>query len=639
MIADGTDRWTTAVLVAVLDAGARALVLGAVAIVVLALIRPRRPELRLAVWTIVLFAAMAMPFLGMLANLTDWSLPIPVDVPVSLTTTKPRAVDHAAITLDMPSPAIRPPDAAAPSSSSWVTAVAIVYLAGVFVLLGRAAVGWWMTRRLLRDARPIRDALPLDRVRHFAAARGMHRAPGLAETAQIAVPVTTAVIAPVVLLPADWRDWSPTTLDAVLAHEVAHAARRDSLTQRCSLIYRALTWCHPFSWWLHHHLADLAEQASDAAVLETGTDRRDYARTLVDFFARVDRPSRRGAWHVAMARHADAGAERRVDRILGWKGTLPMSHSRLVVAAAILTAIPAVALTAVLDVRTLAAAELPVPERVLLQLPPLPADIPEPATPVTPRPRSQSGVTQQTAPRVAGRVALTIGVPRPGDPAVVVTTTSTADAGYASIVVRNDAATTIRALQVAAFVRPKDYPLAAPRVLTSPLLTTLIAPQETRTLEPRLIGAAMLTELGSLWPQGATATLEIIRVEFSDQTLWTPAMRSSGPTPSDDPDEFRRGTYSANTVGLFVPQALREVRPNYTSAAMREKIQGLVVVEVVVMADGSVGRARIKKSLDPIFGLDAEALAAAAAWKFTAPILNGQPVAVHTELVLEFWLH
>ena len=56
-------------------------------------------------------------------------------------------------------------------------------------------------------------------------------------------------------------------LDAVIAHEVSHVVRRDALTQRLSLLHRAIFWFSPLAWWLDRHLAELAEQASDEAAL------------------------------------------------------------------------------------------------------------------------------------------------------------------------------------------------------------------------------------------------------------------------------------------------------------------------------------------------------------------------------------
>ena len=60
--------------------------------------------------------------------------------------------------------------------------------------------------------------------------------------------------------------------------------------------------------------------------------------------------------------------------------------------------------------------------------------------------------------------------------------------------------------------------------------------------------------------------------------------------------------------GVESPRLLRSVRPNYTAEAMRAKVQGVVRLEGVVLADGSVGDVKITRSLDSIFGLDQEAI-------------------------------
>ena len=68
--------------------------------------------------------------------------------------------------------------------------------------------------------------------------------------------------------------------------------------------------------------------------------------------------------------------------------------------------------------------------------------------------------------------------------------------------------------------------------------------------------------------------------------------------------------------GVTLPPVLREVKPAYTADAMRAKVQGSVWLECIVMPDGSVGEVKVTRSLDPIFGLDQEAIKAAKMWKF-----------------------
>lgn len=90
--------------------------------------------------------------------------------------------------------------------------------------------------------------------------------------------------------------------------------------------------------------------------------------------------------------------------------------------------------------------------------------------------------------------------------------------------------------------------------------------------------------------------------------------------------------------GVETPQPIRQARPNYTSEAMRAKIQGEVIIEAVVLPDGTVGDVKIVRSLDKNFGLDNEALKAARQWRFRAGTRFGEPVAVLVTIALTFTL-
>jgi TonB family protein len=84
------------------------------------------------------------------------------------------------------------------------------------------------------------------------------------------------------------------------------------------------------------------------------------------------------------------------------------------------------------------------------------------------------------------------------------------------------------------------------------------------------------------------------------------------------------------------PDVIDEIRPTYTDAAMRRKVEGNVVVEAVVLQDGSIGAVRVTRSLDP--DLDLAAVAAVRGWKFRPGILDGRPVDVVVEIDLKFTL-
>jgi protein TonB len=90
--------------------------------------------------------------------------------------------------------------------------------------------------------------------------------------------------------------------------------------------------------------------------------------------------------------------------------------------------------------------------------------------------------------------------------------------------------------------------------------------------------------------------------------------------------------------GVTLPRVLHEERPQYTSDAMRAKVQGTVLLECVVKPDGSVGDVQVIRSLDPTFGLDQQAVIAARKWRFAPGTRLGEPVPVLITIELTFTL-
>ena len=373
----------------VLQPAARSLAFACVAGLLLVAFRVRSVALRLAIWRTVLVVALAMPLLGLLLP------PLPVFVPLvaKFVPAKPAAeiapvpeihsraisvnqIEHSSSTkLGAFTYTGKAPDtmeatyanetsgasvvSGAPKSADesavnaqprrpipWLAVSAAIYFAVAVFMLMRLALGVILGRRLERESQLIEDAHAVARLEFFACAAGLRASPPrLAESELLSVPVTFGIRQPAILLPAGWREWEPAELDAVLAHEISHVARRDALAERLSLLHRAIFWFSPLSWWLARHLADLAEEASDDAALAAGADRTRYAETLLGFFAALEAAPGRVWWQgVSMATAGQA--EKRVDRILEWKGSVAMRLKRPVVIAYMLCAIPVVCLIA-----------------------------------------------------------------------------------------------------------------------------------------------------------------------------------------------------------------------------------------------------------------------------------------------------
>jgi protein TonB len=84
------------------------------------------------------------------------------------------------------------------------------------------------------------------------------------------------------------------------------------------------------------------------------------------------------------------------------------------------------------------------------------------------------------------------------------------------------------------------------------------------------------------------------------------------------------------------PAVIRKVQPQYSEKARKNKIEGTVVLNIVVAADGHATRPSVRKSLDP--ELDQNAIAAVKEWLFKPGTKNGEPVAMYADVEIRFRL-
>jgi TonB family protein len=82
------------------------------------------------------------------------------------------------------------------------------------------------------------------------------------------------------------------------------------------------------------------------------------------------------------------------------------------------------------------------------------------------------------------------------------------------------------------------------------------------------------------------------------------------------------------------PVPLNRPRPNYTEAARKNRVQGLIRARVLVGADGSVQRVVVSRGLAD--GLDEEAIAAAYQMQFKPATKNGRSIACWVTVEIEF---
>jgi protein TonB len=84
------------------------------------------------------------------------------------------------------------------------------------------------------------------------------------------------------------------------------------------------------------------------------------------------------------------------------------------------------------------------------------------------------------------------------------------------------------------------------------------------------------------------------------------------------------------------PKPIRSPRPKYPLAAFKARIEGTVLVEVLIDARGRVARSRVIQSVP---GLDEGALATVRQWLFEPAVKNGQTVATLAHIPVHFRIY
>ena len=131
---------------------------------------------------------------------------------------------------------------------------------------------------------------------------------------------------PRVILPLDWPNWPAATLAAALAHERAHARRRDGLTLFVAAANQCVFWFHPLSWWLTRKISTVAEDVCDDAGVRAAGSGRAYAQILLSIAEATRLRGGRVAW-TAVGISGTGRIDRRIDRILQSSFT-PSSYAR-----------------------------------------------------------------------------------------------------------------------------------------------------------------------------------------------------------------------------------------------------------------------------------------------------------------------
>jgi len=196
-----------------------------------------------------------------------------------------------------------------------------VWLCGIAVGLVFWVRWWRQTRRLLRASTQLNLGLPIR----------------VMSTAARFEPGVVGIFRPVLLLPAGIAEHlTPAQFEAIIAHELRHAERRDNLTAAIHMLVETIFWFHPLVWWIKWRLIEERERACDEGVLGTGSEPRVYAESILkvcEFYLAAPAPCVAGVTGGELKKRIEGIMENRFGLRLGLGKKILLAAGAVVVVA------------------------------------------------------------------------------------------------------------------------------------------------------------------------------------------------------------------------------------------------------------------------------------------------------------------
>jgi TonB family protein len=573
----------------------------------------------------------------------------------------------------------------------WLPTAVGFWAVGVLVLTTRLLLAWARTERVRRaDVHPVGAGLQAAASR-LADDLGIRRAIALFESPWIDTPTVIGWLRPTILLPIGaLAGLSVQQVEAVLSHELAHIKRHDYLVNVLQNLVETIFFYHPAVWWLSRQIRMEREHCCDDVAVEACGNPVMYARAL----AALEESRQRQATLALAA--TDGSLVGRVRRLLGGPAHVDARRPSLPIAVCVAVILAVIVFsgsqaqgqgdeqvsrgvsTARAEAVTVAA-----DSPVIARLPPQAEAIrlarverPMRQAAVTPEPSrapARQTIGGQPAPPVVEATQVAPQAPAPirvgGDirePRKIrdvrpVYPEAARAAGISGVVILEatidpegmpvniKVLRSIPDLDQAAINAVREWryqPTLLNGVPVAVMMTVTVnfalqpSQSSLQALEAR--HAALRTRYEELTqsPDPADADRRLLQSQIAAverQIAITRARVAGTPTPSQQP-QLPPAEDGVLRVGGAVaePRKIRDVRPVYPADARAANVSGVVILELVVDAEGNVTASRILRSI-PM--LDQAALAAVSQWKYTPPLVNGVPTPVRMTVTVNFMLN
>ena len=238
------------------------------------LLRLSSPKARLGYWRSLLLACLLLPFVQPLTPpVIDGGTAAGGTVVSGMTV----AVQEGETGPKLPRPVAR--------------AIGVILLVGIAARLAWLGLGAATLRRLRRLAPPLWPRpVSIDEASELVGADAEFRI-----TSAVTHPVTFGETRPVVVVPEEFGSLAGSQQKAVACHELVHVRRHDWLRTAVDELVRSAFWFHPAFWWLFDQIQLTREQVVDREVVSLLGSRQPYLEALLRLAAPVRRPALRPA--------------------------------------------------------------------------------------------------------------------------------------------------------------------------------------------------------------------------------------------------------------------------------------------------------------------------------------------------------
>jgi beta-lactamase regulating signal transducer with metallopeptidase domain len=238
----------------------------------------RGPHLAYAIWVLVLAKSLTPPIWSSPLGVFSWaaSRQAVAVAPVHVVDT----LAPASLNLATPSLHLTPLTIA----WDWSELALAIWIAGGVVLLVGVGIRSWRFRRRIDRCSVAPPAELKESIDSLCPTLGLNRRLSLRLCAEPVGPAVFGVLRPVVIMPVSLlQENSSEQLRTIVAHEIIHVRRRDSLIACAQLLSQAVWWFNPLVWWMNRQINQTREICCDAEVVATlPCPAAEYAQTLID---------------------------------------------------------------------------------------------------------------------------------------------------------------------------------------------------------------------------------------------------------------------------------------------------------------------------------------------------------------------